>query len=344
VVSASAVAALGTTRTLVDAAPPGARRAVAGLRGDPPAAPLPTARPLSDDRWCQRWRHRHHTWHRHDEHAFDPDRFAVVELDDRDGKRAARRLIVDHHYAGSWPAAMHCFGLIDRAPQLDYYPDPHPSALTAAGRLVGVAVLSVPQHVAVVANPFPHLTPYHEAADLGRFLLLDPVAVNAESWFLARVFRLARRRGVRGVVAFADPVPRRRADGTFVLPGHVGWSYQGHNAIYLGRSSASPQILLPDGTSLPGRAASKIASAEPGAGGVAARLRRLGAPGPAAGEAPTAWFARALPAIGATIIRHPGKHKYAWRLDRTPASRLAQPSLPYPKSIDPITATAVGSR
>jgi hypothetical protein len=304
-------------------------------------APSMTTPPIlpQDDRWHQRWRNHHHTWQHRDGRPFDPDRFTVVELDTRDGKHAARHLILDHHYAASWPAAMHCFGLIDRAPQLDDYPDPHPSAVTRAGRLVGAAVLSVPQHVAVVAKPFPRLTPYREAADLGRFLLLDPVAANAESWFLARVFRLARQRGVRGVVAFADPVPRRRGDGALVLPGHVGWSYQGHNAVYLGRSTPRPQILLPDGTNLPGRAVSKLAGSEPGARGVAARLRELGAPTVDAGETPAAWLDRALPAIGATIIRHPGKHKYAWRLDRGPTSQLGQPAMPYPKSIDPITAT-----
>ena len=244
----------------------------------------------STDGLCLRWRHRRSTW-QDGGRPFDPDRFRVVPLDTRADKRAARQLVLDHHYAAAWLAARLCYGLIDRTPHLDDYPDPHPSALTAHGRLVGVAVLSVPQHVAVVANPFPGLTPYTEALDLGRFLLLDPVGANGESWFLARAFRLARRHGIRGVVAFSDPVPRRLGD-TMILPGHVGWSYQGHNATYIGRSSADPQILLPDGTSLPGRAISKLTGGEVGGRGVAARLARLGAPAPAADEAPTAWLAQ----------------------------------------------------
>lgn len=266
-----------------------------------------------------------------------------MALDTRAGTQAARQFVLEHHYASAWVAATQCYGLIDHSPDLDDYPDPHPSALTAAGRLVGVAVLSVPQHVAVLSKPFPDLIPYTEAIDLGRFVLLDPVAANGESWFLARVFRHARRRGVRGVVAFADPVPRRRADGTLILPGHVGWAYQGHNATYLGRSTPSRQIQLPDGTSLPGRAVSKLVGNEPGAGGVALRLRQAGAPEPARDEPPAAWLQRALHSVGATTIRHPGKHKYAWRLDRSPASQLAQPAQPYPKSIDPRPSATTGA-
>ncbi|MEU9507791.1 hypothetical protein AB0D32_16120 [Micromonospora sp. NPDC048170] len=118
------------------------------------------------------------------------------------------------------------------------------------------------------------------------------------------------------------------------MPGHVGWTYQGHNATYLGRTTATRQILLPDGTSLPGRAISKLTSGDFGSQGVAARLRRLGAP-PPAGEPLAVWLPRALTVIGASTIRHPGKHKYAWQIHHSPAARLAQPARPYPRAIDP---------
>jgi hypothetical protein len=54
-----------------------------------------------------------------------------------------------------------------------------------------------------------------------RFVLLDECPGNSESWFLARCFDALLDDGVRGVVSFADPVPRRTASGQLVMPGHV---------------------------------------------------------------------------------------------------------------------------
>jgi hypothetical protein len=72
--------------------------------------------------------------------------------------------------------------------------------------------------------------------EVGRFVLLDEVPVNGETWFLARAFAALARDGVEGVLAFADPEPRATADGTVVFPGHVGTIYQAHNAVYRGRA------------------------------------------------------------------------------------------------------------
>jgi hypothetical protein len=291
------------------------------------------------DRWCQRWRHRRQAWQHQDGPGFDPGRFTVEPIT----KAAAQRFVLEHHYSAAWPAAKLCFGLIDHTPHLDDYPAPHPSALTARGRIVGVAVLSVPTHQAVLTNPFPGLRPNHESMDLGRFSLLDPVAANAESWFLARVFRAIRSLGVLGVVAFADPVPRLRG-GELIMPGHVGWAYQGSNGVYLGRTRPSRDIVLPDGTSLPGRAASKVTGGESGRGGVTARLTSYGAPPPRPGEPPAAWLTRAAAAIGAVTTRHPGKHKYAWQLGRSRDARLALPGRDYPKAPDLTALTTGGTR
>ncbi len=96
--------------------------------------------------------------------------------------------------------------------------------------------------------------PYTESLDLGRLVLDDEIASNGETWFLARVFRLAQRAGVRGVVSFSDPVPRARADGTSLTPGHVGTIYQAGGAVYTGRGTRRSLVMLPDGCVLSARA------------------------------------------------------------------------------------------
>lgn len=84
--------------------------------------------------------------------------------------------------------------------------------------------------------------------ECSRFVLLDECPGNAESWFLARCFDALLAEGVRGVVSFADPVPRRTASGLLVMPGHVGTIYAATNALYTGRATARTVKLLPDGT------------------------------------------------------------------------------------------------
>nr|WTB11197.1 hypothetical protein OG546_48260 [Streptomyces antimycoticus] len=90
--------------------------------------------------------------------------------------------------------------------------------------------------------------PYTESLVCARFVLLDACPGNSESWFLARRFEHLLARGVRGVVSFADPVPRRTASGVLVMPGHVGTIYAASNAVYAGRATARTVKLLPDGT------------------------------------------------------------------------------------------------
>ena len=45
--------------------------------------------------------------------------------------------------------------------------------------LVGVAVLSVPAQRAVLTSVFGTLEPYAESAEIGRFVIEDPVPANA---------------------------------------------------------------------------------------------------------------------------------------------------------------------
>jgi hypothetical protein len=170
---------------------------------------------------------------------------------------------------------------------------------------------------------------------LSRFVLLDPVPANAESWMLARVFELARRAGIRGVLSFSDPVPRRRADGTVVMPGHVDLIYQAANATYLGRTAPRTLALLPDGAVFSDRAASKVRGGERGRAYAERLLRRWGAPPRRPDEEPTAWLHAALAAAGVRRVRHPGLHRYAFALGpaRRAVAVVGWPR-PYPKRPD----------
>jgi hypothetical protein len=99
--------------------------------------------------------------------------------------------------------------------------------------------------------------------------------------------------------------------------------------------------MLPDGTSLPARAAAKITGGERGRDGVIARLVAAGAI-PPAGEDPAQWLAAALRGIGARKVRHPGTHRYLLRVGRTRAERtrvvIGMAGAAYPKreAISPI--------
>jgi hypothetical protein len=153
--------------------------------------------------------------------------------------------------------------------------------------------------------------PYAESLVCLRFVLLDECPGNSESWFLARCFDALLAAGVRGVVSFADPVPRRTASGALVMPGHVGTIYAATNAVYAGRASASTVKLLPDGTVFHDRAAQKIRRQEQGCEYAAAQLTALGAP--------ALWLREALTAVGARNLRHRGVHRFCGRLPRVAA-------------------------
>ncbi|MFD3920180.1 hypothetical protein [Streptomyces sp. NPDC058595] len=227
-----------------------------------------------------------------------------------------------HHYSRSYPSAIKRFGLFDITGNEQ--------------RLVGAAVFGAPVAEAVLARPFPDLQPYVESVECSRFVLLDEVPANAESWFLARAFEELLAAGVRGVVSFADPVPRRTAAGDLITVGHIGTIYQASNAMYAGRATARTQKLLPDGTVLNGKAAQKVRGREQGHEYVEAQLVALGAPVPSAGGDSAAWLRTSLETIGARNVRHPGAHRYLFRLGKNRRERerikLGLPEQrPYPK-------------
>lgn len=265
----------------------------------------------------QRWRDRRDSY-RHRGEAFDPGQYGVEPIAT---DREARAFVVQHHYSGSYPAARLRVGLYRRRAWF-------------APELVGVAVVSVPMQPAVI--PCYTGLPVDEGAELGRFVLLDDVPFNGETWFLRRVFGALRQElpKVRALVSYSDPERRVTVDGRVVIPGHVGTIYQAKGARYVGRSKAETNLLDGDGRVFPRRSLRKIAREERGGEGATRRLLALGAPVRRVGEAPAAWLSRVLASGVLRACRHPGNHVYLF--DATGgALRLpegARAAVPYPKA------------
>lgn len=262
----------------------------------------------------QRWRDRRGSYRPASE-TFNPLGWEVapIALDTE-----ARAFVVQHHYSASYPAARRRVGL--------YAP---------GGELAGVAVFSVPMHPSVL-RPFAPDT----AVELGRFVLLDSVRANAETWFLARALHFLRCEGFDGVVSHSDPMQRADASGSMVFGGHVGTIYQASNATYTGRTARATIRLLPDGRVFSARAISKVRGGERGREYAAAELVKHGARPMEDGENPRSWLREALLTTTRTA-RHPGQHRYLFALSRA-ARRLLPPTLPYPKvSTDDATVKGV---
>lgn len=256
----------------------------------------------------QRWRNRRDCYRPAGE-VIEPRRYEVAAVP---GDAVAREFVQTHHYSGSYPAARFRFGLYEGA------------------ALAGVAVFSVPASARVLAGVFPG-DPL-ASVELGRFVLLDRVPGNGETWFLARCFDALRQGGIEGVVSFSDPVPRSTAAGRVIFPGHLGVIYQAHNAAYLGRATARTLRILPDGTVLSDRALSKIRAGERGWRYAAAILAAHGADAaPDSAPARRDWLASWLPKL-TRGVRHPGNHRYAWALAGGAVQRrLKRTGQPYPK-------------
>lgn len=253
----------------------------------------------------QRWRLKRDLYRPAGE-PIDTRRYEVAGIS---SDRPAKEFVTLHHYSGSYPAARFRFGLYRGA------------------ELVGVAVFSQPCRPEVVTNVFP--LDCQAGVDLGRFVLLDNVPANGETWFLARCFELLRQ-DAAGVVAFSDPMQRARADGSVVFPGHVGTIYQAGNACFIGQARPDHLRLLPDGRTLCNRAVAKIRRRDVGWRYAADLLVAHGAAHPPRDEAGLqSWLARWLPRV-TRRVRHPGNLKYAWALEPTLRRHLPR-SLPYPK-------------
>lgn len=295
---------------------------------------------------CQRWHRKTPSWRHASAGGFDPARYAVSEI----AEAHAQRFVADHHYLSGYPSARFRYGLLDRAPRAEVS-----NAIALDGHaawLVGVAVLGVPMNRPVLTNPFPGFTPYYQSIELSRLVLLDEVASNAESWFVEKVFRRAAAGGIRGVIAFSDPVPRPGPSGRLIMPGHVGTVYQALNGWYLGRSTPSSDLRLADGSDFSRRTRSKVTGRESGHRAVVNRLaalyRQQHGHDPAAFTDDTNasnWLRQVLDGIGYTRVRHRGKHRYAFLLNagdrRHPSDHIGLRRVSgYPKLPD---AAEVGS-
>jgi len=264
----------------------------------------------------QRWKLGRNYWRVDRDEGFRKAHFSIDEIRDS----VARAFVIDHHYSGSYPIAMERVGL--------FY-----------GRtLVGVAVFSIPINNSIIPR-YTGLSAAH-GAELGRFVLLDEVPYNAESYFLAAALKAlkALRSGLSAVVAYSDPMPRATAAGQIVLPGHVGIAYQASNAQYLGRAASKTLHLTPSGVALSSRAISKVRLQEHGAQSAEKRLVRLGAPPRAALQDPADWIDCVLNSEVFRRVRHPGNHIYAWPLGTPKAKRGLvhgfAPAKEFPKQLD----------
>lgn len=258
----------------------------------------------------QRWELGESRWRPSGE-VIRPSEYEVEPMAGKDAR--AIGFVELHHYSRSFPAGRFSFGL------------------RRHGVLVGIAAFSIPTNNLTLTNVFP-CEPL-EAVELGRLVLLDEVPGNGESWFVARTFEHLRKEGIRGVVSFSDPLRRRRADGTVVMPGHWGCIYQALNAVYVGRGKARTLRMFEDGTVFNDRTAQKIRKKERGWEAAIEGLQRRGA-GIYQGDS-REWL-RTWTARVTEPVQHQGNHKYVWALDKHLRKTLP-PSQPYPKMIDPET-------
>lgn len=123
---------------------------------------------------CQRWRDGRDRYRPAGE-VFD-HRHATVERIDT---ATAKAFVTRHHYAHSFPAARLNVGLFVKRP-------------FQKETLSGVATFSVPMTQAVIPALLDGL-PASQGVELGRFVLLDEIEANGESWTLARAFRILRQ-------------------------------------------------------------------------------------------------------------------------------------------------------
>ena len=251
--------------------------------------------------------------------VFDPSGHGVEEIRRED----AARLLAEHHYLSTCPVAVKAYGLY------------HKSGVSPA-TLVGCAVFGMPASQATVTVRTG--LPADAGLELTRFVAIDSVAFNGESYFIARALKAlaAARPSLVAIIAHSDPTPRIDRNGRWSHRGHIGQIYQASNALYLGRARARWMHIAADGAVLPDRLFSKIRRGGIGADGAERRLVGMGAP-----ERPryldrTTWLAQALTCGAFTRALHPGVHAYVLPVGSQARRTLARTieTHPAPRALD----------
>ena len=250
----------------------------------------------------QRWRERRSRFVDNTT-MIDPGRYSVDILE----PASARAFIKAHHYLPTYPAAQLAVGLFGRR-----------------SSLAGVAVFAVPSIGAVVTRHTGFTDPA-QGCVLARFVLLDDVAGNGETWFLSRALRHLRREKpkIEAVVSYSDP--------NF---GHIGRIYAAMSSAHRGRTRPRTAYHI-GGVSISGRTLSKIRLGERGGAGAVDQLVRYGASKPRPDEALPCWLHRLSHERILLRAQHPGLYTYCFELTR--AARRAGRSLPriaYPQGLD----------
>jgi hypothetical protein len=251
--------------------------------------------------------------------VIDPAKYMVTVID---YDRLAKDFIREHHYSGSYPAARLRVGLWSRT----------------GPELMGVAVFGIPSHPLTFARYVDGATP-EEGLELNRLVILDEVASNAETWFLAQCFRLVEEHmpQIKFILSFSDPIPRERPDGTVFMPGHLGTIYQAHNGIYVGKSKMKTTYVAPDGRRFYRRTLNKLRHGEQGRVYVEKQLMEIGAPSRGEHEEPTKWVDSLIESGLLRKETHPGNHAYVWALgnkrQKKHTTRRFVRDLPYPKGV-----------
>jgi hypothetical protein len=261
----------------------------------------------------QRWRDQETSWRPKDDVNIDTRHFEIAAIEGEGSDTICRAFVAQHHYLKTLPAARFRYGLYD----------------LRTDELVGVAVYSVAGSKHVARYNFPWLDRL-EVVTLGRLVLLDYVPRRGESWLVGEAHRrLYHDHGIKGVVSFSDPLPRRNESGIQTTPGHVGYVYQATNALYAGRSKGeNKRLYRDDATDAVGRGLSKVRARARGETdtkktqsweSVVRELVAHGAPEPTKrqlrGDALLLWLNQAL-AQTAVQYYHPGQHRFKWGLDR----------------------------
>jgi len=246
--------------------------------------------------WCQRWRNRR-TSYRPAREVINPAHFDAQPIDES----VAKSFIVQHHYSGSYPAAVFRAGLFRKRP-------------FNTAELVGVAVFSVPCNNHVV--PYYTGEPANNGIEIGRFALEDSVEANGETFFLRRAFRLLRevKPQYQTVIAYADPMPRVNQFNEVIKPGHIGTIYHAHNATYHGRSRKRTIFMTKSGDVVNERALSKLKHNDVGKHYALKQLEEKTGNRIGITEYPEEFIQRLLQTGSLRRISHPGNHVFSWHL------------------------------